>query len=142
MNRRLGLRSPIDAMAVVADERRGERRLQLPVRCWMRDGEHTIFTAVHDVSCGGLSIRAPAPFLPGTELELTLLLPDDTLGPRGEVAVRARGRVVWVRDARGREPGPTGGRVDVATGTARLGAAFLDRAHGAAILRRLVADDR
>jgi hypothetical protein len=65
-------------------------RLTLPVRCWIYDGQHTVYLRVHDVSAGGLSVRAPVPFAANKDVELRLELP-------GNRQVRARGQVVWVR---------------------------------------------
>jgi hypothetical protein len=53
-------------------EKRRYPRLQLPVRCWMADGLHTVYARVHDVSLGGLSLRSPVPFAPDAEVELAL----------------------------------------------------------------------
>jgi hypothetical protein len=38
-------------------ELRRHQRLELPVRCWIIDGSHTVYLRVHDVSAGGL-VRA------------------------------------------------------------------------------------
>ena len=127
MNRDLGIVAlPLlvpEAPPAFAEKRHHPRR-QLAVRCWMGDGQHTVYARVHDVSMGGLSIRAPVAFASNVELELTLVLPvlDDSQ-PGGTVAVRARGRVVWVRE---REGGP------------RMGAAFTDLYAGKPALHRLI----
>ncbi|HEY7955959.1 MAG TPA: PilZ domain-containing protein [Polyangia bacterium] len=71
-------------------ELRRHPRLELPVRCWIVDEGHTVYLRLHDVSRGGLSVRAPVPFQPHRPVELTLELPS------GET-VRARGEVVWVK---------------------------------------------
>ena len=82
-------------------EKRQSPRRQLSVRCWLADGQHTIFARIHDVSQGGLSMRVPVPFSLGTELEIALT----TSGQGGGlvVPVRAIARVVWLRTA---ESGP------------------------------------
>jgi hypothetical protein len=108
---------------VYAEKRRHPRH-QLAVRCWISDGKHTVYARVHDVSLGGLSIRAPIAFQPNAQLELALVLPVPGLDhTEGLVAVRAVGRVVWVR---AREAGP------------RMGAEFVDVISGEHALRRLL----
>src|SRR6185503_4778623 len=93
-------------------ELRRHPRLELPVRCWIVDSAHTVYLRIHDLSRGGLSVRAPMPFLPRGPVELTLELPGGGL-------VRARGEVVWV------EP------LDApARGGPRMGARFLEFLEG------------
>jgi hypothetical protein len=91
-------------------------RLPLPVRCWIFDGKHTVYLRVHDLSLGGLSVRAPVPFIASTQVELKLELP-------GNRHVRARGQVVWVRH--GAEAGPL------------MGARFVEFFDGQSELERL-----
>ncbi len=100
--------------AFVGEKRQSPRR-QLSVRCWLADGQHTIFARIHDVSQGGLSMRVPVPFALGTELEVALT----TSGHGGAlvVPVRVVARVVWLRTA---ESGP------------RMGTRFLDFPDGPA----------
>ena len=93
-----------------SENRRHERR-GLPVRCWIVDGRHTVYLRVHDVSAGGLSVRAPVPFHPAGPVEMRVELPGGTL-------VRARGEVVWVRPDGGEVSGP------------RMGARFLEFLEG------------
>jgi hypothetical protein len=129
MNRDLGL--PLPPLAPASDgwaEKRRFPRRQLAVRCWIRDARSTLYARVHDVSLGGLSIRAPIAFAPMAELELAIVLPGDPANPDGLVA-RARGRVVWVRAQQGDGPGP---------GVPRMGAEFLDFLDGEQALRRLI----
>ena len=130
MNRDLGLpmpplEPPVDGWA----EKRRFPRHQLAVRCWIRDAQTTLYARVHDVSLGGLSIRAPIAFAPKAELELAIVLPGDPANPTGLLAIRARGRVVWVRASQGDGPGP---------GVPRMGAEFLDFIDGEQTLRRLI----
>jgi hypothetical protein len=81
----------------------------MPARCWIGDGRRTVYMRVHDVSRGGLSVRAPVPFAPSDPVELRLELP-------GGRSARARGEIVWVKNAR-----------DVSEGSgARMGARFLE----------------
>jgi hypothetical protein len=132
VNRDLGLDlPPIDHPQPSGgwSEKRRHPRRQLAVRCWIRDGGHTLYARVHDVSLGGLSIRAPVPWKPRAELELALMVASDPGKPGGEVAIRARGRVVWVRT----QP------VDGVGGAPRMGAEFLHVLDGEPLLRRLVA---
>ncbi len=92
-----------------SDNHREHPRHALSARCWIDDGRHTLYVRIHDVSHGGISVRAPVPFKPSGNVDLELEL------PHGRVKVRAE--VVWVRDA-------TGG-----TG-ARMGARFLEVSEG------------
>jgi len=118
LQRDLGIELPLLTVADPAPDYREKRRhprRQLGVRCWLADGESTLYARVYDVSTGGLSIRAPVPFRPGTELELSIVLSSST-------AVRAIGRVVWV-SARGGGP--------------RMGAEFVRFQSGHAALDRL-----
>lgn len=92
-------------------EQRKHPRLELSVRCWITDARHTLYVRVHDISRGGLSVRAPVPFTPSGKIEVGLELP-------GGRRVRMRGEVVWVRSASAVESGP------------RMGARFLDFVEG------------
>jgi len=65
-------------------------RLPLAARCWIADAAHTVYLRVHDVSRGGLSVRAMVPFTPHETVDLELELP-------GGGRVRARAEIVWVR---------------------------------------------
>jgi hypothetical protein len=94
-------------------ETRRHPRIELPARCWIEDGEHTLYLRVHDVSRGGLSVRAPTPFSASHQIVLRLELP-------GQRTVRARAEVVWVRDSPAAE---------LASG-ARMGARFLEFLEG------------
>jgi hypothetical protein len=128
VNRDLGIALPptSDTPSGWSEKRRHPRRA-LAVHCWIRDDRHTVYARLHDVSLGGLSIRAPILFRPDAELELAIVLAsDDEPTAMSAVAVRARGRVVWVRAA---AEGP---------GTARMGAQFVEILEGEAALRRLV----
>jgi len=88
-------------------EQRRHPRQEMPARCWLADGQHTLYLRVHDISAGGLSVRAPVPFRAAHAVEVRLELP-------GGVTVRARGEIVWVR--------PDGGEH---AGAPRMGARFL-----------------
>lgn len=72
-------------------ELRRHPRLELPVRCWIADRQRTVYLRVHDVSLGGLSVRAPVAFPKAGAVELRLELP-------GGLTVRARAEVVWLRE--------------------------------------------
>ena len=100
-------------------EHRRHPRLELPARCWIEDGEHTVYLRVHDVSRGGLSVRAPVPFQPAGAVEMRLELPGGRL-------VRVRGEVVWTRPDGGEASGP------------RMGARFLEFVEGEEDLYRLL----
>src|SRR2546423_9470106 len=100
-----------------AREQRRHPRFELAVRCWITDARHTLYLRVHDISRGGLSVRAPVPFAPSGRIEVGLELP-------GGRRVRARGEVVWVRDA-------------TASG-ARMGARFLEFVEGEEELYQLL----
>jgi hypothetical protein len=102
-------------------ETRSHPRVELPARCWIEDGEHTFYLRVHDVSRGGLSVRAPTPFSKSHRIVLRLELP-------GERTVRARAEVVWVRDSPAAE---------TASG-ARMGARFLEFLEGEEDLYQLL----
>src|SRR4051794_3989664 len=107
------------APAEPSREQRRHPRLQLAVRCWITDERHTLYLRVHDISRGGLSIRAPVPFAPTGRIELGLELP-------GGRRVRAHGEVVWVRSATATESGP------------RMGARFLEFVEGEEELYKLL----
>jgi hypothetical protein len=92
-------------------EQRRHPRFELAVRCWITDARHTLYLRVHDISRGGLSVRAPVPFAPSGQIEVGLELP-------GGRRVRARGEVVWVRSSSATESGP------------RMGAKFLEFVEG------------
>jgi len=92
-------------------EQRRHPRFELAVRCWITDSRHTLYLRVHDISRGGLSVRAPVPFAPSGLIEVGLELP-------GGRRVRARGEVVWVRASSSTESGP------------RMGARFLEFVEG------------
>jgi hypothetical protein len=94
-------------------EKRQHPRVELMVRCWITDERHTLYLRLHDLSRGGLSVRAPVPFPPSGRVELGLELP-------GGERVRARGEVVWVRTA----------NYDPAARGPRMGARFLEFLEG------------
>jgi Tfp pilus assembly protein PilZ len=100
-------------------EKRRHRRVQLSIRCWMGDATHTIYLRVHDVSLGGLSVRAPVPFEPDRDLQLSIELPDRS-------HVRARGKVVWVSPPTGLQSRP------------RMGARFVEFIEGEEALSALL----
>jgi len=91
-------------------EQRRHPRHELAVRCWITDARHTLYLRIHDISRGGLSVRAPVPFAPEDPVELRLELP-------GGRSARARGQIVWVKKA--------GETHDDGAG-ARMGAQFLE----------------
>jgi hypothetical protein len=88
--------APAAKLAPSIEQRRHPRR-ELALRCWIGDARHTLYARLHDVSRGGLSVRAPVPFSPSSTVEVALELP-------GGRRVRARGEIVWVRDAPGNGP--------------------------------------
>ena len=145
MNRDLGIGVPYDdedeTENAFAEKRRFPRR-PLSLRCWMGDGTHTLYVRLHDVSLGGLSVRAPVPFSPSTKLELALVISGGYLAdPLGTIAIRAHGRVVWVRPADGPRHLPH--RTPIAarrglTSGSRMGAEFVAFTEGEELLRRLV----
>ncbi len=100
-------------------EQRRHPRFELAVRCWIMDARHTLYLRVHDISRGGLSVRAPVPFAPTGKIEVGLELP-------GGRRVRARGEVVWVRSSTATESGP------------RMGARFLEFVEGEEDLYQLL----
>jgi hypothetical protein len=100
-------------------EQRRHPRFELAVRCWITDSRHTLYLRVHDISKGGLSVRAPVPFAPSGLIEVGLELP-------GGRRVRARGEVVWVRSSTATESGP------------RMGARFLEFVEGEEDLYQLL----
>jgi hypothetical protein len=99
-------------------EQRRHPRFELPVRCWIMSEEHTVYLQLHDLSRGGLSVRAPVPFVPPSAINLQIEL------PQGGV-VRARGEVVWVRRSDERVSGP------------RMGARFIEVIEGESDLLKL-----
>jgi len=113
MSLRLHAVAPSLPEILPGDNHREHPRHALSARCWIDDGRHTLYVRVHDVSHGGISVRAPVPFKPSGAVDLELEL------PHGRVRVRAE--VVWVRDA-------TGGS------GARMGARFLEFSEGAEAL--------
>jgi len=98
-------------------EQRRHPRFELAVRCWITDARHTLYLRVHDISRGGLSVRAPVPFRSHGPVEVRLELP-------GGVRVRARGEVVWVKSQTG--------------SGARMGAKFLEFVEGEEDLYQLL----
>lgn len=102
-----------------AAEKRLHPRRALPVRCWIVDARHTLYLRVHDISRGGLSVRAMVPFTPLERIELGLELP-------GGQRVRALGEVVWVLEPNGETHGP------------RMGARFLEFVEGEDDLAQLL----
>jgi hypothetical protein len=100
-------------------EQRRHPRHELAVRCWITDARHTLYLRIHDISRGGLSVRAPVPFEPNGQIEVGLELP-------GGMRVRARGEVVWVRSSSATESGP------------RMGARFLEFVEGEEDLYQLL----
>jgi Tfp pilus assembly protein PilZ len=102
-------------------EKRRHRRIQLSIRCWIIDGNHTLYLRVYDLSLGGLSVRTPAPFQPDRELRILIELPDRT-------QVRARGQVVWIRPSAGVESRP------------RMGVRFVEFTEGEQALHDLLGD--
>lgn len=82
-------------------EKRRHRRVEVGVRCWLTNDRHTVYLRLHDLSLGGLSVRAHVPFMPAGRVDVGLELP-------GGRKVRARGEIVWVRthDAAMAAPGP------------------------------------
>jgi len=88
------------------------------MRCWLGDERHTVYLRLHDLSRGGLSVRAPVPFSPDDDLEVGLELP-------GGTCLRARGQVVWVNDPEPDSDGPSA-QVD----GPRMGARFLEFLEG------------
>ena len=79
-------------LASDAQRRQCPRRLTT-ARCWISDEVHTAYLRMHDISLGGLSVGAPLPFSPDSEIEVRIELPFGR-------EVRARGKVVWRKDMR------------------------------------------
>jgi hypothetical protein len=98
-------------------------RLRLGARCWLADAEHTVYLRVHDVSRGGLSVRAPVPFSPRETVDVELELP-------GGAVVRARAEIVWVSPADQPPPRPE---------WPRMGARFLELLEGEEALAEALA---
>jgi hypothetical protein len=94
-----------------AVEKRRHPRVTVALRCWLVDERHTLYVRLHDLSRGGLSVRAPVPFAPASQVEVGLELP-------GGRRLRARGEIVWVRSDAPPESGP------------RMGARFLEFLEG------------
>jgi hypothetical protein len=92
-------------------ELRRHRRLEVLVRCWIIDPRYTVYLRLHDLSRGGLSVRAPVPFAPASHIDVNLDLPS---GAR----LRARCEVVWVRSGEAGQSGP------------RMGARFVEFVEG------------
>jgi hypothetical protein len=101
-----------------AHDTRRHPRVTLPVRCWIVSGQHTLYLRLHDLSLGGLSVRAPVPLSASAPIDLRLELP-------GGQAVRARGEVVWVRG--------------VADSGPRMGARFVEFVEGEELLTHALA---
>jgi hypothetical protein len=101
-------------------EQRRHPRVQVAVRCWLITDEHTVYLPLHDLSIGGLSVRAPVPFSPTTPLRVELELPSGS-------QVRARGEVVWVRRP----------ATDAPESGPRMGARFTELLDGADELTKL-----
>jgi hypothetical protein len=125
MPRRLDPRDPRTTTTTLVEQpsasnQRRHPRVRLAARCWIADEEHTVYLRVHDVSLGGLSVRATVPFAPHNRVELELELPT---GAR----VRAIGEVVWVRGDGDSAPHPE---------APRMGARFLELLDGQAALER------
>lgn len=76
-----------------SSQRRQHPRRLTSIRCWISDQVHTAYLRMHDISLGGLSVGAPLPFAPNSEIELRIELP-------GGRQVRARGCVVWRKEMR------------------------------------------
>ena len=74
-------------------QRRQHPRRLTTARCWISDDVHTAYLRMHDISLGGLSVGAPLPFSPDSEIEVRIELPFGR-------EVRARGKVVWRKDMR------------------------------------------
>jgi hypothetical protein len=82
-----------------AVEKRRHPRVDLPVRCWIMNERHTLYLRLHDLSRGGLSVRAPVPFVPTGRIDVGMELPT---GRR----LRAHGEIVWVRTGEYGESAP------------------------------------
>jgi len=93
------------------EHRRHSRRL---IEVEIRVGDTTLDGALRfdsrDFSAGGVFLKSELLFEPGEVLWLAFVLPD------ADLAVRTRGRVVWVRKEPGPEPEDEAG----------MGIAFLD----------------
>jgi hypothetical protein len=100
-------RTPTSGVPV--NNSRKHPRVHVAARCWIGDGKRTVYMPIHDLSRGGLSVRAPVPFAPADPVELRVELPG------GRIA-RARGEIVWVRS----------GELGSSTGGARMGARFIE----------------
>jgi hypothetical protein len=112
---------PATEEAVPPPEKRRHPRQELAVRCWITDERHTVYLRVHNISRGGLSVRASVPFSPSGQIDVGLELP-------GGRRVRARGEVVWVRTVAPNDSG------------ARMGARFVEFVEGEDELARLLTE--
>jgi hypothetical protein len=89
------------ALDTPQDNRRKHPRVRIAARCWIVGGRHTLYVRIHDISRGGLSVRAPVPFRPNEKLDLRLELP-------GGRQISAEAVVVWTRTEL---PTPSGPRM-------------------------------
>lgn len=80
-------------------ELRRHQRWSMPLHCWISSGDHTVYLRVYDLSRGGLSVRAPLPFLRARRVDVRVELTS------GKV-VSTRAEVVWKRRT---ESGPSFG---------------------------------
>jgi PilZ domain-containing protein len=110
---------PPDGATPPSRELRRHPRVDLTVRCWIMNRRHTLYLRLHDLSRGGLSVRAPVPFAAASVIEVGMELP-------GGRRLRARGEVVWVRSGAADESGP------------RMGARFVEFIEGEAELYALL----
>lgn len=108
------------------NEKRRHPRVAVAVRCWITDARRTVYLRVHDLSRGGLSVRATVPFAPHEQIDVGIELPDGRF-------VRARGEVVWVRSS---GPDPASGAAN--GGGPRMGARFLEFVEGEEELYKLL----
>jgi hypothetical protein len=70
-------------------EQRANRRRNVPVRCWVSDGDVDRFASLADISLDGARLFTAAPPVVGRRVSLRF-----SLRPRG-AEVRAEARVVW-----------------------------------------------
>ncbi len=85
--------APAEGSGPSGTQRRQHPRHLTTARCWISDSVHTAYLRMHDISLGGLSVGAPLPFAPNSEIEVRIELPFGR-------EVRARGCVVWRKEMR------------------------------------------
>lgn len=83
------------------DRRRRHERIPIAVPATVRAQGHTLAASTRDISIGGLFLFTDAPFQPGAEIEIVLMLPRELGLPSSEM-VCCHGTVVRVEVEAGR----------------------------------------